>query len=204
MGIEMAIHGRFGRISTGLNVRIDLSIHIHALVEGNAKCGCQPRRLGDRCVGCREPQIDLRLTASNASIAEAARLASAFGVAFNQGMDVNGKIDADIQARGDASKPAMNGHLDAHELVISGKDLPQPVKIGSVNLILTSDTIRSNDFTASTGSTSVTVNFSLAHYTTPNSVIDASLRAPNARIGEILNIAKAYGVSAADGMSGED
>ena len=148
-------------------------------------------------------QIDLRLTASNASIAEAARLASAFGVAFNQGMDVNGKIDADIQARGDASKPAMNGHLDAHELVISGKDLPQPVKIGSVNLILTSDTIRSNDFTASTGSTSVTVNFSLAHYTTPNSVIDASLRAPNARIGEILNIAKAYGVSAADGMSGD-
>ncbi len=148
-------------------------------------------------------QIDLRLTASNASIAEAARLASAFGVAFNQGMDVNGKIDADIQARGEASKPAMNGHLDAHELVISGKDLPQPVKIGSINLSLTPDTIRSNDFTATTGSTSVTVNFSLAHYTTPNSVIDATLRAPNARIGEILNIAKAYGVSAAEGMSGD-
>lgn len=148
-------------------------------------------------------QIDLRLTAANASIAEAARLASAFGVAFNQGMDVNGKIDADIQARGELSKPAMNGRLDARELVISGKDLPQPVKIGSVNLTFTPDAIHSNDFTATTGSTSVTVNLALAHYTTPNSVMDATLRAPNARLGEILNIAKAYGISAVEGMSGD-
>jgi hypothetical protein len=148
-------------------------------------------------------QIDLRLIASNASIAEAARLASAFGVAFHPGMDVNGKVDADIQARGAVSKPALNGAVSAHELVVSGKELPQPVRIGAINLILTPDTIRSNDFTASTGSTSVTVNLALSQYTTPNSVVDASLRAPNARISELLNIAKAYGVSAVDGISGD-
>jgi autotransporter translocation and assembly factor TamB len=56
-------------------------------------------------------QIDLRLTAANASIAEAARLASAFGVAFGQGMDVKGQLNADIQARGAMDKPAMNGQI---------------------------------------------------------------------------------------------
>src|SRR5439155_11666010 len=65
------------------------------------------------------------------------------------------------------------------------------------------DSIRSNDFTATTGSTSVTVNFVLAQYTTPNSIMNASLRAANARLGEVLNIAKAYGVSAVEGMSGD-
>src|SRR5437660_10184818 len=55
----------------------------------------------------------------------------------------------------------------------------------------------------STGATSVTVNFALAQYTSPNSSVTASLRAANARLGEVLNIAKAYGVSAVEGMSGD-
>src|SRR5205807_7019473 len=42
-----------------------------------------------------------------------------------------------------------------------------------------------------------------SHYTSPNSIVDAALRAPNARISELLNIAKAYGVSAVEGMSGD-
>jgi AsmA protein len=148
-------------------------------------------------------QIDLKLTAANASIAEAARLASALGVAFNPGMDVNGRVDANISARGAANQPSMNGQLSARDLVISGKDLPQPVKVNQISLALTPDTIRSNDFTASTGATSVTINFALAKYTSPNSSVAASLRAANARLGEVLNIAKAYGVSAVEGMSGD-
>jgi len=148
-------------------------------------------------------QMDLKLTAANASIAEAARLASALGIAFNPGMDVNGRVDANIQARGAANQPSMNGQLSGRDLVISGKDLPQPVKVNQVSLALTPDTIRSNDFTASTGATSVTINFSLAKYTSPNSSVAASLRAANARLGEVVNIAKAYGVSAVEGISGD-
>jgi uncharacterized protein involved in outer membrane biogenesis len=147
-------------------------------------------------------QIDLKLTAANASIAEAARLASALGVAFNPGMDVNGRVDANISARGAANQPSMNGQLSARDLVISGKDLPQPVKVNQISLALTPDTIRSNDFTASTGITTVTINFALAKYTSLNSSVAASLRAADARLGEVLNIAKAYGVSAVEGMSG--
>src|SRR5207248_3645104 len=110
--------------------------------------------------------------------------------------------DANIQARGAANQP-MNGQITARDLVISGKDLPQPVKVNEVSLVLTPETIRSNDFTASTGATSVTVNFALAQYTSPNSSVNASLRAANARLGEVLNIAKAYGISAVEGISGD-
>jgi AsmA protein len=148
-------------------------------------------------------ELDLKLTASNASIQEAARLASAFGVAFGQGMDVKGVVNADITAKGASDKPAMNGQLSAHNLEISGNGIPQPVKVPAIDLALTPDSIRSNDFSATTGSTTVNVNFALSQYTSPNSVINAALRAPNAKIGELLNIARAAGVSAVEGMSGD-
>jgi uncharacterized protein involved in outer membrane biogenesis len=191
-------------ITMNYDVSDDLSSDVIQIHRAEIKLGSTPLSVAGTLNTKPTPaQMDLRLRASNASIAEAARLASAFGVAFNQGVDVNGRVDADIQARGATSKPSMNGHLSAHELVISGKELPQPVKIGTIDLALTPDSIRSNDFTATAGSTSVTVNFALSQYTTPNSTIDASLRAPNARLGELLNIAKAYGISAVEGVSGD-
>jgi AsmA protein len=148
-------------------------------------------------------QVDLKLKASNASIEEAARLASAFGVAFGQGMDVKGTVNADIAAKGAANKPAMNGQLSARNLDISGKGIPQPVKISAIDLALTPDTIKSNDFSATTGSTTVNVNFGLSQYTSPKSAINATLRAPNAKVAELLNMAKAAGISAAENISGD-
>src|SRR5262249_14337579 len=118
-------------------------------------------------------------------------------------MDVKGQVNADIQAHGSASKPTLNGQLSARNLEISGKELPQPVHVNEVAFTLTPDAIRSNDFAATTGSTSVNVNFILSQYAASNSSINATLRAPNARLGEIINIAKAVGVSAVEGVSGE-
>ncbi|HEX3584635.1 MAG TPA: AsmA-like C-terminal region-containing protein, partial [Candidatus Angelobacter sp.] len=176
-------------------------IQIH---KGELKLGSTPVSLAGTINSRPTPaQVDLKLTASNASIAEAARLASAFGVAFGKDVDVKGQISADIQARGAMDKPALNGQLSAHNLDISGKEIPQPVKVNAITLALTPETIRSNEFAATTGSTTVNVSFALAQYTVPNSSITATLRAPNARIGELINIAKAAGVSAVDGMSGD-
>lgn len=191
-------------ITLDYDVADDLTTDVIQIHRGDLKLGSTPVTIAGTVNTKPTPaQLDVKLTAANASIADAARLASAFGVAFNQGMDVNGKVNADIQAKGAADKPAMNGQLSVHDLVMSGKELPQPVKVNAVDLTLTPDTIHSNDFTATTGSTSVTANFSLAQYTTPNSMVHASLKAPNARLGELLNIARAYGVSAVDGMSGD-
>jgi uncharacterized protein involved in outer membrane biogenesis len=191
-------------IALDYDIADDLTTDVLRIQKGNVKLGSTPVTIGGTINTRPDPaQLDLRLTASNASIAEAARLASAFGVAFGKDMDVKGQVNADIQAHGPASKPAMNGQLSARNVEISGKDLPQPVHVNEVALTLTPDTIRSNDFAASTGSTSVNANFILSQYTAPSSSINATLRAPNARLGEIINIAKAVGISAVEGVSGE-
>jgi AsmA protein len=191
-------------IALEYDIADDLTNDVIQIHKANLKLGATPISLAGTVNTRPTPsQIDLKLTASNASIAEMARLASAFGVAFGKDVDVKGQINADIQARGAMDKPALNGQLSARSLDISGKEIPQPVKVNEITLALTPETVRSNEFAATTGSTTVNVSFALSQYSAPNSSISATLRAPNARIGEIINIAKAAGVSAVDGMSGD-
>jgi uncharacterized protein involved in outer membrane biogenesis len=191
-------------ITLDYNVSDNLTNDIIQIHKGDLKLGATPVSLAGTVNTKPTPsQIDLKLTASNASIAEMARLASAFGVAFGKDVDVKGQVNADIQARGAMDKPALNGQLSARNLDISGKEIPQPVKVNDITLALTPDVVRSNEFAATTGSTTVNVSFALSQYTAPNSSINATLRAPNARIGELINMAKAAGVSAVDGMSGD-
>lgn len=203
-------NARIHNVNIGYPIALDYSIDddltndVIQIHKGSVKLGSTPITIAGMLNTRPTPmQVDLRLTAANASIAEAARLASAFGVAFGQGVDAKGQINADIQARGAMNKPVLNGQLSARNLDISGKDIPQPVKINEITLALTPETLRSNEFAATTGSTTVNVSFALSQYSTPNGAINASLRAPNARIGEVLNIARAAGVSAVEGMSGD-
>jgi uncharacterized protein involved in outer membrane biogenesis len=191
-------------IALDYDVADDLTNDVIQIHKGDLKLGATPISLAGTVNTKPNPsQIDLKLTASNASIAEMARLASAFGVAFGKDVDVKGQVNADIQARGAMDKPALNGQLSARNLDISGKEIPQPVKVNDITLALTPEIVRSNEFAATTGSTTVNVSFALSQYSAPNSSISATLRAPNARIGELINIAKAAGVSAVDGISGD-
>jgi uncharacterized protein involved in outer membrane biogenesis len=191
-------------IALDYDVADDLTNDIIQIHKGDLKLGATPISLAGTVNTKPNPsQIDLKLTASNASIAEMARLASAFGVVFGKDVDVKGQVNADIQARGAMDKPALNGQLSARNLDISGKEIPQPVKVNDITLALTPEIVRSNEFAATTGSTTVNVSFALSQYSAPNSSISATLRAPNARIGELINIAKAAGVSAVDGISGD-
>lgn len=190
-------------ISADFNVNADLNRDFIDINKGQLKLGQTPLNITGTVNNAPTPAIvDLAVKAGNASISEAARLAAAFGVAFNPGMDIKGRLDADLKATGSAKNPALNGTLAAKELVISGKDLPQAVQVTGVNLALSPQAIRSNEFVASTGTTAVRVNFTLTDYTAAASNIDARISAPNAQLGELLNIANAYGVSAVDGMSG--
>jgi AsmA protein len=203
-------NARIHRVNVGYPIALDYDVaddltnDVIQIHKGNLKLGATPVAIAGTINSRPNPsQIDLKLTASNASIVEMARLASAFGVAFDPGADVKGTINANLQARGPANKPAMNGQISAKNLDISGKDIPQPVHVNDIELTLTPDTIRSNDFAATAGSTIVNANFTLSNYSGNNSTINAALRAPNARLGEILNIARAAGVSAVNGVSGD-
>ena len=182
----------------------DLNSELIHIAKGNLKLGSTPLSISGAVNTKPTPaQLDVKVNASNVSIEEAARLAAAFGVAFNPGMKIAGKLNADIHAQGAANQPTLNGTLAGQGLSIAGKDLPSPVSIPAIELALSPQTIKSNDFTASTGSTSLSAQFTLANYATPSPNVDMGLRTANAQLAELINIAKAYGVSAADGMSGK-
>src|SRR5262249_13383253 len=95
-------------ITLDYDVADDVNSDIIQITRGNLKLGATPITIAGTVNSRPNPaQIDLKVTAANASIAEAARLASAFGVAFGQGMDVNGQVNMNVQARGSASQPQM-------------------------------------------------------------------------------------------------
>jgi len=191
-------------ITLDYDLSSDTGTDLIQIRKGNVRLGSTPVAMTGWINSKPTPvQLDVKLTATNASIAEAARLASAFGVVFGQGTEVTGQINVNVQARGPADRPALNGELSARDLIISRKDLPQPVRVGAIELTLGPEVIRSNDFAAATGSSKVSGNFVLSQYSTPNSSISTSLRTENARLGEVLNIAKAAGVSAVEGISGD-
>lgn len=190
-------------ISADYDITADLNSDLYKIERGTLKLGSTPLSVVGTINGAPTPMaLDLKVDASNASITEAARLAAAFGVAFNPGMDIKGRVDAALTARGPSSKPVMNGKVTAHELVITGKGLPQAVQVTRVDLALTPSTITSNEFIATTGSTAAHVNFSLSNYAADASSIDASIRADGAQLGELLNIAQASGLSAVQDMDG--
>ncbi len=146
--------------------------------------------------------VDVNLSTSNASIQDAARLAAAFGVAFSTDANIAGQITANVHAQGPTSQMAFNGNVSASNLEMTGKQIPQPVKVPEISLTLTPQQIQSNNFTATSGSTSLGVQMTLTQYASVSPNVDASLKTINGKVNELLNIAQAYGVTAVEGMSG--
>jgi AsmA protein len=147
-------------------------------------------------------EVDLHLKTGEVSIAEAARLASAFGIAFSPDTTVTGKMLGDVRARGPFSKLALNGTLSGRSLQISGKSLPQPVSVNQLDLSLTPNEIQSNEFEARTGKTTVIGRVGIRQYTSKTPIIDTALRAPGATLPEIQTIASAYGLTGLQQLSG--
>jgi uncharacterized protein involved in outer membrane biogenesis len=147
-------------------------------------------------------QIDATMQASNASIAEAARLAAAFGAAFSAKSDVSGTVDVDVHAQGSLTAPAMNGKVDVKNVRISGGELREPVQVDAMTLALSPDAIRTNEFTAKTGHTSATAQVTLTGYTSNAPNLQAKLKSDNADIDGLLRIAHAYGIPAVEGLNG--
>jgi len=149
------------------------------------------------------PKIDLNVRANNVSIAEAAKLAAASGMALSQGTTATGMVNVNVQASGPADKPALTGTVTASNIQLSGKEIPQPVQIQAINLHLTPADIRSDPFNVVSGGTTVNSQLTLRNYMSPSPIVDATLRAPNAQLSAILAMAKAYGVTALDKVNGE-
>ncbi|HET7205071.1 MAG TPA: AsmA family protein [Terriglobales bacterium] len=181
----------------------DLNNDLLTIRNGNIKLGPTPLQVSGTVNSKSTPSIlDLNLKAADVSLTEVAKLAAATGTAFAPGTNVTGNVNANIQARGPANKPALNGDVVARNIQMSGKDIAQPVQVPSLNLKLTPTQIQSAPFNAISGGTTLNAQFALQQYLSNSPMINATLKAPNAALPAILSMAKAYGVSGLEKVSG--
>jgi uncharacterized protein involved in outer membrane biogenesis len=147
-------------------------------------------------------ELNLRVNSENAPVQEVTRLASAFGIAFAPGTSFSGQIDTDLQIQGPADNPAMNGKVDARDLVIKEKTVQRPVEIASVNLAITPAEMRSNNFELRSGNTTAVAHFNVANYTSKSPSIDFALKSSNANLTDVLAMARTYGGTGLSGING--
>ncbi|HVP53820.1 MAG TPA: AsmA family protein [Candidatus Eisenbacteria bacterium] len=190
-------------ITAEFDVADDLNSDLLQIKQGEVKLGSTPLSLSGTLNTHGTPSVaDLSVSAKDASIEDAARLAAAFGVAFNPNAKITGKLSANVHAQGPTNNLALNGTVNGRNLEVTGKDIPQAVKVPSLDLTMTPQEIRSGPFTATSGATTLAGQMTIAQYTTPSPTVDASFKTVNGKVDELLNIAKAYGVGAVEGISG--
>ena len=190
-------------ITADFDVSDDLASDLLTIKKGDVKLGSTPLSVnGTLNTHAATSVADVNVSANDASIEDAARLAAAFGVAFSPNAKITGKLSAKIHAQGPTDKLALNGTVNGRSLEVTGKDIPQAVKVPALDLTMTPQDIRSGPFTATSGATTLAGQMSIAQYSSPSPTVDATLKTVNGKVDELLNIAKAYGVSAVEGMSG--
>ncbi len=190
-------------ITADYNVSDSVAESLLTINQGNIRLGSTPFSVTGTVDSKPTPaQINLNLKANNVAMTELAKLAAASGAALAPGTKVTGTVNADVNARGAMTKPALNGTVTAQNLQMTGKDIAQPVQIQAINLHLTPAQIESAPFNVVSGGTTVNTQFALQRYLSDNPTIDATVKAPNAQLQNILSMAKAYGVSGLDKISG--
>lgn len=158
---------------------------------------------GDVSLDTTPATLNVNVRTDNSSITELAKLAGGLGFGFSPAYKVDGKVNADVTAKGAATAPQLTGSVRARNLSASGGEIKQPVAIPELDLTLSPDSIISNTFSATSGSTTLGISFTLLQYAAVNRSVDAAVKTDGANVGELLNIAKTYGVDAAQSMSGD-
>src|SRR5262249_10880172 len=90
-----------------------------------------------------------------------------------------------------------NGKVDAVELELSRSSWKQPVRVPALSIELTPAVLKTKPFAVESGATKLEASAQVEDYTKEPKV-DARLRAQNASLEELLNMAAAYGAGAAD------
>jgi AsmA protein len=190
-------------ITADYDVSDNVANSLLTIRNGNIKLGSTPFVISGTVNSKPTPAlIDLNLKANNVSMTELAKLAAATGTALPPGTNVTGSVNADVNASGSADKPALNGTVNGQNIQMSGKDIARPIQIQAINLKLTPTQIQSAPFNMVSGGTTVNAQFVLQQYLSNNPLINATLKAPNAQLESILSMAKAYGVSGLEKISG--
>jgi uncharacterized protein involved in outer membrane biogenesis len=201
---KTSIHGNSVKypIELDYDVSDDLKRDEIQIKSATLKLDGTPVTLSGSVNAQHDPSVaDLKVETGNVSIVEAGQLATAFGWALTPGMEVSGRLNVDLQAKGPIDNLALNGTVKGSNLVVSSKDVPASVKVASIDLKFTPQQVSSGDFTAVAGGTSVAARFAISQFGTKTESVDATVRTSNANLGELIDIAQAAGVGAIQGMS---
>jgi len=149
---------------------------------------------GSADFGATPARVDLRVKTEKAAIGELAKLAGALGAGFTPDMKVDGTMSADVHITGAASSPQFSGSVAATGVVVNGKGWKQPVRTPLMKVQFTPDAIRTGTFVIESGGTHLGAVARISDYATAPR-LSASLSTKGANLGELLNVASAYGVS---------
>ena len=190
-------------ISAEFDVTNDLTNDVIQIRKGSLKLGATPLAVNGTVNTRPNPAVvDVNVSASNASIQEVARLAAAFGVAFSPNTKIAGQLTLSVHAQGPTEHLALSGNVNGRNLEVTGNGIPQPVRVPAIDLTMNPQQIQSNNFTVTSGATTLAAQMTVTQYTSNAPNVDATLKTVNAKLNELLGIAKAYGASVVEGMSG--
>ena len=148
------------------------------------------------------PNLDLHLQASNVSIARSCAACVCFRCRIRTGHYREWPDD------GRHTSPWLREQTDPEwnpfRSECAGKRLQrsQPVEVKSVKFNLTPNEVRSDNFNVTSGDTTVSAQLGVKQYTSAAPILDATLQAPDAKFPAVLAMAKAYGVTSLDKISG--
>ena len=125
---------------------------------------------------------DVNVSTSNASIQEVARLAAAFGVAFSPQTKISGQLTLNVHAQGPTDHLSLNGNINGRNLEATGSDIPRPVHVPAIDLTMNPQQIQSNNFTATSGGTTLAAQMTLSQYTGNSPNVDATLKTVNGKV----------------------
>ena len=148
-----------------------------------------------------ETALAMEAAIPNAEITELAAAAAKVGLAFSPGMQVKGSLAGTVKAQGTTSVPQLSGKAELTNLVVSGGSLREPVRAPRLQLDFTPAVIRSQPLEISSGTTKLNGFFSLADYSGKAPRLEATVWADRSNLADLLRMAQAYGVSAAQGMT---
>jgi hypothetical protein len=146
--------------------------------------------------------IELHVRAADGSIAEIARLCAALGIAFNANQNVSGRINVDVQAKGPATAPTLDGKISARNISIQGNNVKSPVQVDALDLAFSPEAIRSNEFVAKTGKTQVAAQVAINGYTSAVPRLQAKVNTGAAELGDLIEVTRAYGIDSEPGFEG--
>lgn len=142
-------------------------------------------------VGAKALNLDLKIPRSP--------VAGAAPLFLPAGMNVDGQVSAAMRITGTASAPQLNGNALLEGFSVSGGEIRQPVKTAKLALRLSPQRIELEPASISSGNTNLQAFGVISNYQQAPK-IEATLLAPQAKLPELFAIARAYGISAVDGI----